>query len=386
MNDETALRWLYELLDIRGPSGDERAVAAWIRARLADAGVPGALVRDDGAAARIGGVHCDNLVVDPTPDLPGPRRLFAAHMDTVPGAVGSTWKRDGDRLVVVDGGALGGDDRCGIAVILAAFLGLRAEGRPLRPLRIVFTVHEEGGVLGSRHIDPAVLEGIDGGFAFDGKEPREVVFASPGQVRMKIAVNGISAHAGTRPHEGASATIAVARALARLHREGMHGRIERDGVPVGAANAGRLAAGGATNVVTARAELLAEARSHDPEELARIVDAWRRAFHEEAAAVRNHEGRPATVEFDSWVAYHPFDVGQDGPLMDALAESLLPEGQEPFKRRIMGGLDASWLTRHGVPTLTIGCGYWFNHTPREHVRIPEFLRSIRVARRLMEAP
>jgi tripeptide aminopeptidase len=385
MNDETALRWLYELLDIRGPSGDEGEVADWIRARLGEAGVPDAVVFNDGAAARIGGVKCDNLIVDPTPDAAGPRRLFAAHMDTVPGAVGVTWKREGDRLVVVEGGALGGDDRCGIAVILASYLGLRAEGAPMRPLKIAFTVHEEGGVLGSRHIDPAVLQGVEGGFAFDGKEPKEVVFASPGQARMKIAINGITAHAGTRPHEGASATIAMARALSRLHHEGMHGRIEREGVHVGAANVGKITAGGPTNVVTARAELVAEARSHDPEILEEIVAAWRTAFHEEAAAVRNFEDRPATVDFDSWVSYYPFDAGEDGPLMDALAESLIPEGQEPFKRRIMGGLDASWLNRHGVPTLTLGCGYWFNHTPREHVKIPEFLRSIRVCRRLMQA-
>lgn len=385
MNDETALRWLYELLDIRGPSGDEGEVADWIRARLAEAGVPDAVVFNDGAAARIGGVKCDNLIIDPTPDAVGPRRLFAAHMDTVPGAVGVTWKREGDRLVVVEGGALGGDDRCGIAVILASYLGLRAEGVPMRPLKIAFTVHEEGGVLGSRHIDPAVLQGVEGGFAFDGKEPKEVVFASPGQARMKIAINGITAHAGTRPHEGASATIAMARALSRLHHEGMHGRIEREGVHVGAANVGKITAGGPTNVVTARAELVAEARSHDPEILEEIVAAWRTAFHEEAAAVRNFEDRPATVDFDSWVSYYPFDAGEDGPLMDALAESLIPEGQEPFKRRIMGGLDASWLNRHGVPTLTLGCGYWFNHTPREHVKISEFLRSIRVCRRLMQA-
>lgn len=384
MNDAEALDALYELLDIHGPSGDEGLVADWILARLRDAGVPEDWISFDGAAERIGrGVTCDNLVIDPTPDAESPRRVFAAHMDTVPGAVGSTWKRDGDRLVVVEGGALGGDDRAGIALILAAWLGLRRDGIPTRPLKLLFTVHEEGGVLGSRHVDPAVLVGCDGAFAFDGKEPREVVYSSPGQARMRITVHGISAHAGTRPHEGASATIAVARALARLHTEGLHGRIERNGVHVGAANAGKLTAGGATNVVTPRADLMAEARSHDPTILAEIVEGWRRAFHEEAAAVRNFEDRPATVDFESWIAYHPFDLGEEGPLMDELCAALVPEGQEPFKRKIMGGLDASWLTHHGLPTLTLGCGYWFNHTPREHVRISEFLRGIRVARRLM---
>jgi tripeptide aminopeptidase len=383
--DDTALRFLFELLDIDGPSGDEGAVAAWIRARLREAGVPESAMRDDGAAARIGGVACDNLVVDPTPDAEGPRRLFAAHMDTVAGAVGASWKQEGDRLVVVEGGALGGDDRAGIAAILAAYLGLRDEGKAMRPLRLVFTVHEEGGVLGSRHLDPEVLKDVTEGFAFDGKEVRQAVIASPGQARMKIRVEGVTAHAGTRPHEGASAVIAVARALARLDREGMHGRIERDGVQIGTANVGALKGGEATNVVAPSAELVAEARSNDPDTLAEIVEAWRRAFEEEAAAMVNHEGRTAKAVFESWIAYHPFDLGEEGPAMDALVAALEPEGQEPVKRRIMGGLDANWLVRHGVPTLTLGCGYWFNHTPREHVKIPEFLRSVRVAQRLMLA-
>ncbi len=380
-----ALPFLFELLDIPGPSGDEGAVAAWIRDQLLSAGLPESAMRFDGAAARIGGVSCDNLVIDPTPDATGPRRLFVAHMDTVPGAVGVTWTQEGDRLVVVEGGALGGDDRCGIAVLLAAFLNLRASGRPMRPLRLLFTVHEEGGVLGSRYVDPEALRDVSEAFAFDGKDVKQAVFASPGQARLRIVVKGVSAHAGTRPHEGASAVIAVARALARLDKEGMHGRIERDGVQIGTANVGASSGGEATNVVAPHAELIAEARSHDPAILEEIVDAWRRAFEEEAAAVVNHEGRSAVASLQSNISYYPFDIGEDGPTMQALAEALAPEGEEPFKRRIMGGLDASWLVRHGVPTLTLGCGYWANHTPAEQVRIPAFLQAVRVAERLMEA-
>ena len=138
-------------------------------------------------------------------------------------------------------------------------------------------------------------------------------------------------------------------------------------------------------MVAARCELIAEARSHDPDILEEIVAAWKRAFEEEAAAVFNFEDKACVASVESWIAYYPFDVGEDGPLMDALCDALVPEGQVPFKRKIMGGLDASWLVRHGVPTLTLGCGYWFNHTPREIVKLPEFLRAVRVAQRLMEA-
>jgi tripeptide aminopeptidase len=200
---------------------------------------------------------------------------------------------------------------------------------------------------------------------------------------MEVHLRGVASHAGTRPEQGASALVAASHAIARLARDGWHGRIEREGEWVATANLGRLEGGEATNVVAAEATVSAEARSHDPVVLEEVVEAWRRAFDEEAAAVTTAEGHPVDMDFTSWPAYHPFDLGDGGPAMGALARALAPEGLAPEPRRIFGGLDASWLVRHGVPTLTLGCGYRFNHTPREEISVPDYLRAVRVAARLM---
>ncbi|MBT6147375.1 MAG: M20/M25/M40 family metallo-hydrolase, partial [Gemmatimonadetes bacterium] len=51
-----------------------------------------------------------------------------------------------------------------------------------------------------------------------------------------------------------------------------------------------------------------------------------------------------------------------------------------------GGMDANWLTAHGIPTITIGCGQRQVHTPEEWVDLTDFSRACEFARALAEAP
>ena len=44
-----------------------------------------------------------------------------------------------------------------------------------------------------------------------------------------------------------------------------------------------------------------------------------------------------------------------------------------------GGLDANWLVKHGVPTVTIGAGQYEIHTVKEYVDLPEFAQGCRLA-------
>jgi tripeptide aminopeptidase len=44
-----------------------------------------------------------------------------------------------------------------------------------------------------------------------------------------------------------------------------------------------------------------------------------------------------------------------------------------------GGLDANWMVRHGVPTVTIGAGQNQIHTIEEFVDLTEFQRGCAMA-------
>jgi tripeptide aminopeptidase len=54
-------------------------------------------------------------------------------------------------------------------------------------------------------------------------------------------------------------------------------------------------------------------------------------------------------------------------------------GLQPRTMLSNGGLDANWLVKHGVPTVTFGAGQAEIHTVHEYVDVPEFLQGCRMA-------
>jgi tripeptide aminopeptidase len=54
-------------------------------------------------------------------------------------------------------------------------------------------------------------------------------------------------------------------------------------------------------------------------------------------------------------------------------------GIEPNYLFSNGGLDANWLDKHGIPTVTIATGQAEIHTIKEYVNLPEFADGCRIA-------
>jgi tripeptide aminopeptidase len=54
-------------------------------------------------------------------------------------------------------------------------------------------------------------------------------------------------------------------------------------------------------------------------------------------------------------------------------------GAVPDVRAANGGLDANWLVRHGVPTVTFGAGQNEPHTVDEWIDLAEFEAACRLA-------
>src|SRR5262249_61919782 len=105
-----------------------------------------------------------NLLITLPGTLPGPRRLFMTHLDTVPLCAGARPIRDGDRIRPVGPTALGGDNRTGVACLVTLAATLREHRLPHPPLTLLFTVREESGLWGARHVDPGDLGGVIEGF------------------------------------------------------------------------------------------------------------------------------------------------------------------------------------------------------------------------------
>ena len=241
--------------------------------------------------APVGG-EAGNLVLRLPGTKPGKRRLLLAHVDTVPLCQGTRPVRRGRYIVPADKRTgLGADDRAGAAVLLSVALEILRHNRPHPPLSFLWTVQEEIGLYGARYARLGLLGRPHLAFNFDGGAADKVTVGATGGYRMQIRVSGVASHAGVVPEKGVSAIAIAALAIAQLHREGWHGRIEKDGRQ-GTSNVGVIRGGEATNVVTPEVEVRAEARSHDPAFRRKIVHAIEQAFRQAARSVRNVDGRP----------------------------------------------------------------------------------------------
>lgn len=170
VNRDRLLNDFLELVQVPGPTKDERKIADKIKSELAEMGLE---AFEDDAGQKIRGT-AGNLIVNIPGNVEGaPSLLFAAHMDTVPLAVGVK-PQIKDGYITSDGTtALGGDNRAGVAEILEAVREVRENNLPHGDLQLLFTVAEEGGLLGAQALDPKLLT-ADFGFAVDVFEANQL--------------------------------------------------------------------------------------------------------------------------------------------------------------------------------------------------------------------
>lgn len=379
VSDEEALELVCQLMAIPGRGGEERAVMDFVSERLAAEGSPPLRFDDAHRRSALGGGVGNGVL-----DLPGdgPRRLFAAHTDTVPVCLGSQPVVDGEVVRSADPATgLGADDRSGTAVLLTTAMALLRAGRPHPPLTLLWLVQEEGGINGARHVDVSMLGGPTLAFNFDGGSPAKLTIGATGGYRMWVDIHGYPSHAGVAPEKGVSAVAIAGLAIADLVENGWHGLIEKGG-QTGTSNLGTVEAGVATNVVAERARLHVEARSHDPAFRQQIVASIEGAFLRAAERVASSEGRRGQVHFDGELNYEAFRLPPDDPSLAAAKRAVEAVGLEPELAIANGGLDANWLTAHGIPTVSLGTGQRNIHTVDEELDIAQFQTARRIAWRL----
>jgi tripeptide aminopeptidase len=380
---ENAERLVMELLTIPGESGREGRVMEFLVRKLRQAGAPADAICFDPVHLRSPhGGEVGNLVCKLSGTMRGRRRLLMAHVDTVPLCRGARPVRRGRLIVPADKQTgLGADDRAGVAVVLSAALEILRRRLPHPPLSFCFTVQEELGLYGARYARLKTLGKPRLAFNFDGGPAERVTIGATGGYRMEISVRGVASHAGSAPEEGVSAIAVAALAIARLHQEGWHGRIEKGGRQ-GTSNVGVIRGGQATNVVAPLVEVRAEARSHDPVFRQRIVRTIQRAFHGAARAVRNRQGVCGEVQITGRADYEAFLLPDNDPSVLTAEAAIFGIGGDPLRAISNGGLDANWMTARAIPTVTLGCGQQNPHTLAERLDLAEFQRACRIALRL----
>lgn len=376
---KSALDLVTKMMAIPGKSCQEKQIAEFITEQLRVAGVsPSAIHVDSLPKLSPARGEVGNLIVKIPGTKRGPRRLLMAHIDTVPLCVGSRPVRQGELILAKDSHtALGADNRAGASVVLTAILEILRQDLPHPPLTLFWPVQEEIGLLGARHVKLSHLGNPKLCFNWDGSFPEVVTIGATGDYAMEIEIEGLASHAGVHPERGISAIAIAGRAIADLVENGWHGLVIK-GKNTGTSNIGYVEAGEATNVVTPRLLMRAEARSHDPKFRLKIVKEYEAAFERAVKAVKNDAGQTGTVQFKADLKYESFKLSESEPAVQTALSAAKAIGLEAVTHVANGGLDANWLSARGLPTVTMGCGQQNVHTVNEALHIENFLSACQI--------
>src|SRR5437868_13029552 len=255
INQERIKNLLLEFVQIDSHSRKEREIAERIKKYCEEMG---AVVEIDDAGSKVGG-NSGNVIARFKGTIAGAEPIMmSAHMDTVVPGEGVKPIIEGD-IIRSDGTTvLGGDDKSGCAVIIETIRCLQEQNLPHTPIEAVFSICEEVGLLGAKHVDVSKLK-AKYGLVFDSDDPGFLFTKGPSANHMEFRIYGLESHAGVAPEEGISAIKMAAEAISAMKL----GRIDDETT----ANIGVIRGGEATNIITNFVTLLGEARSLDEDKL-----------------------------------------------------------------------------------------------------------------------
>lgn len=368
INKDRVVNEFLELVQINSETKNEREIADVLTKKLKNLGLE---VFEDDAGEKIGG-NAGNIIGTLAGKKEGVHILFSAHMDTV--KPGNGVKPIINEGVIYSQGdtILGADDKSGIVAILEMLRVIQEEKINHIPIQVIFTIAEEGGLFGSKNLNP---ENIKGDFAYildSNGSAGHIVIEGPAQNHIEAIVKGKKAHAGIAPEEGVSAIQVAARGLARMKL----GRIDEETT----ANIGIINGGIATNIVPDRVELQGEARSLNREKL------MEQSKHMEACLEKACQELGGKVQTTVELVYPEIKLRAEEQVVKIAVEAANNLGLPVSLEKTGGGSDANILNGYNIPTANLGCGMENVHTSDEFITIenlvknPQFLvEIIRVA-------
>ena len=352
------------LVQIDSVSKEEGAISDEIKNIL---DTMGAKTFIDSAGNKIGS-NTGNLIAKFKGNTQAPPLLLNAHMDTVePGKGVAAVLENG--VFTSDGTTiLGADDKSAIAIILETIKVIKENNLPHGPIELVFTVCEEIGLLGTKHLDLDLIT-AKFGYALDATDTEGIVTRAPSANRLEFKIHGKDAHAGAAPEKGINAISLASKAIAKLEL----GRIDNETT----CNIGIIEGGLAINIVPNLVTVKGEVRSHDEEKLNKITNEIVLSFKE---VVENYKGATfddglprleSTIEKDFSSTYVP----NDHPVVTLARRAAENLGRKMITKTSGGGADANIFFEKGIVTGVLGTGMRDMHTVRESVRLDDMVRT-----------
>lgn len=375
INQERIKQLLLELVQIDSTSRKERKIAERVKRICEELG---AEVETDDAGAAVGG-DTGNVIARFPGTIPGADPIMmSAHMDTVVPGEGVKPVVEGD-IIRTDGSTvLGGDDKSGISVIIETIRCLQEQKIPHAPIDAVFSICEEVGLLGAKHLDMSKVRARYG-IVFDSDDPGFLFTKGPSANHFEFAIHGLESHAGVAPESGISAIEIAAEAIAAMKL----GRIDEETT----ANIGVIRGGEATNIITNLVTLRGEARSRSEEKLEAQTRHIIQCL-EDAAARREVtvDGVTTRGRVESRVTreYHAMDVADDSRVVQLVQQAAARMGLEVKTLASGGGCDANIFNRRGIECANLGTGMRAIHTVKEWLDVKDMCAAAEMTLEIMK--
>ena len=324
----------------------------------------------------------------------GKRLLLIAHLDTVfePDSPFQRWTREGDMAH----GPGSGDDKGGIAVIVAALRAMQAAGTLKNANITVFMTGDEedaGDPLSISRRD-LIAEGkkADAALDFedlsvkDGRDMGSIGRRSAGS--WQVTVTGRSAHSSGigAPGVGYGAIYELARILDQFRRELPEDKLTYNVGLIGGGQSAkldpdqiRLEATGKTNIVAATAVARGDLRAISEDQIARTQQKMR------AIVAQSLPGAKAEISFEGRYPPMPPTEGNRALLTRLNAVNadmgLPPMGElDPAER---GAGDISFVAKDVSGVVGLGPSSEGSHTAKEAVDVPSIFKQAKRAAILM---
>ena len=360
---------LIELIKIDSLSRRERDVAMRLRREMEELG---ATVFIDDAGEKVGG-NVGNLIAH-FPGTVGNAQplLLSAHMDTVVPGEGIQPIRDGDILRTDGRTVLGGDDKSGVAIICECLRVIKENRLPCSAVDVLFTICEEGGLIGAKCLDVKHLRARMG-LVLDSDSVGFLFTKGPAANRMEFRVHGLGAHGGMCPEKGINAIQVAAEGIVQMRL----GRIDHETT----ANIGVIEGGTAVNIVPNLVVLRGKARSHSEEKLDRQTEHMKRCLEEAAARhVLEWDGKRHSARVEAKIErdYDRMDVPDSAPIVKLVHAAAKNLSLEVKTLATGGGCDANVLNQKGLVVANLSTGMRDIHTVNEWLDLNDLHLSAKI--------
>ncbi|MDD2494375.1 MAG: M20/M25/M40 family metallo-hydrolase [Tissierellia bacterium] len=365
INKERLIETFMEYVKVDSETKNEKAIGERI---MHDLNYIGLSAEFDDAGKKIGS-NGNNIYCFIPGNNDSEPLLFSAHMDTVTPGIGIEPYIDGNYIKSKGNTILGGDDKSGIVAILEALRIIKENNLKHRPIEIMFSIGEEGGLNGVKNFDFSKLKSNKGVILDSSNGTGHIVTSAPGQTRIFAKITGKASHAGGSPEDGISAIMVGAEAITNMKLL----RIDEETT----ANIGTFNAVGPTNIVSPLAEIVAEARSRCNEKLKEQTN------HMVDCLIKSCEKYKAKLEYEIEECYHSYAIDDNDELVEMVSNICKNLGLEVKKIPSGGGSDANVYNKNGIKAINIGTGMEFPHTLEERLSINDFVDVTKVVLEIM---